>query len=133
MNQMIAEADFVNATADKHAQGNPMLPLAASGLRFAINGRALVERRVLERARARRQQVLVGRQLNPGHIREVVGTAQDDKMLDRLQSLAPAGVFARSLRECLELQLRERGDADPAMSAVLASGKRSSAHHASAR
>ena len=48
MNQMIAEADFVNATADKHAQGNPMLPLAASGLRFAINGRALVDVEALD-------------------------------------------------------------------------------------
>ena len=53
MNQMIAEADFVNATADKHAQGNPMLPLAASGLRFAINGRALVDVEALDLALTR--------------------------------------------------------------------------------
>lgn len=41
-------------------------------------------------------------------------------VLARLQVLAPAGVGARSLAECLELQLRERNRFDPAMAALLA-------------
>jgi RNA polymerase sigma-54 factor len=39
--------------------------------------------------------------------------------LERLQRLDPPGVFARSLKECLALQLRERNRLDPAMQALL--------------
>ena len=39
--------------------------------------------------------------------------------LDRLQDFDPPGVFARDLRECLELQLRELNRLDPAMAALL--------------
>ena len=39
--------------------------------------------------------------------------------LDKLQRLDPPGVFARSLKECLALQLRERNRLDPAMQALL--------------
>jgi RNA polymerase sigma-54 factor len=39
--------------------------------------------------------------------------------LDTLQRLDPPGVFARSLKECLALQLRERNRLDPAMAALL--------------
>jgi RNA polymerase sigma-54 factor len=39
--------------------------------------------------------------------------------LDKLQRLDPPGVFARSLKECLALQLRERNRLDPAMAALL--------------
>jgi RNA polymerase sigma-54 factor len=37
----------------------------------------------------------------------------------RLQEFDPAGVFARDLRECLALQLRDRNRFDPAMQALL--------------
>jgi RNA polymerase sigma-54 factor len=37
----------------------------------------------------------------------------------RLQQFEPAGVFARDLRECLALQLRDRNRLDPAMQALL--------------
>jgi RNA polymerase sigma-54 factor len=37
----------------------------------------------------------------------------------RLQELDPAGVFARDLKECLALQLRERDRLDPAMAVLL--------------
>ena len=40
-------------------------------------------------------------------------------VLERLQQLDPPGVFARSLKECLALQLRESNRLDPAMAALL--------------
>ncbi len=39
--------------------------------------------------------------------------------LENLQRLDPPGVFARSLKECLALQLRDRNRLDPAMAALL--------------
>ena len=41
------------------------------------------------------------------------------KVLETLQRLDPAGVFARSLAECLGLQLREKNRLDPAMQIFL--------------
>jgi len=40
-------------------------------------------------------------------------------VLARLQQFDPAGVFARDLKECLTLQLRDRNRFDPAMQALL--------------
>ena len=42
-----------------------------------------------------------------------------EKVLAVLQSFEPAGVFARDLRECLALQLRDRGRLDPMMERFL--------------
>ena len=42
-----------------------------------------------------------------------------EEVLARLQQLDPAGVFARDLKECLALQLRDRNRLDPAMEALL--------------
>ena len=42
-----------------------------------------------------------------------------EKVLDKLQHLDPAGLFARNLSECLSLQLREQDRLDPAMQALL--------------
>lgn len=42
-----------------------------------------------------------------------------ETVLARLQRFDPAGVFARSLSECLALQLRERNRLDPAMQSLL--------------
>jgi RNA polymerase sigma-54 factor len=42
-----------------------------------------------------------------------------ESVLDRLQQFDPPGVFARSLKECLALQLREANRLDPAMAALL--------------
>ena len=42
-----------------------------------------------------------------------------ETVLGRLQQFDPAGVFARDLRECLALQLRDRNRLDPAMQALL--------------
>jgi RNA polymerase sigma-54 factor len=47
------------------------------------------------------------------------GEARIEAVLRRLQQLDPAGVFARSLPECLALQLRDRNRLDPAMQALL--------------
>jgi RNA polymerase sigma-54 factor len=43
-----------------------------------------------------------------------------EQVIARLQALGPPGLFARSLRECLGLQLAERGLLDPAFQAILA-------------
>jgi RNA polymerase sigma-54 factor len=45
--------------------------------------------------------------------------ARVDAMLERLQKFDPPGIFARDLRECLALQLREKDRLDPAMAALL--------------
>ena len=45
--------------------------------------------------------------------------AQVEHLLGRLQGFEPTGVFARSVRECLALQLKERDRLDPAMTALL--------------
>lgn len=42
-----------------------------------------------------------------------------ERVLLRLQQFEPAGLFARSLAECLALQLRDRGRYDTAMAALL--------------
>ncbi len=42
-----------------------------------------------------------------------------EAVLARLQQFDPAGVFARDLKECLALQLRDRNRFDPAMQALL--------------
>ena len=42
------------------------------------------------------------------------------RLLQRLQRFEPTGVFARSMQECLELQLRELDRYDPAMAALVA-------------
>jgi RNA polymerase sigma-54 factor len=42
-----------------------------------------------------------------------------ERLLIRMQVLEPTGVFARSLAECLTLQLRERDRFDPAMEALI--------------
>jgi RNA polymerase sigma-54 factor len=45
--------------------------------------------------------------------------AQVEAVLARLQQFDPPGVFARSLQECLALQLRDRDRLDPAMAALI--------------
>jgi len=54
-------------------------------------------------------------------VAERLGTtvAQVEAVLGKVQRLDPAGVFARSLAECLALQLRELDRCDPAMQALL--------------
>jgi RNA polymerase sigma-54 factor len=48
---------------------------------------------------------------NPAHFEAVIG---------RLQRFDPPGIFARSLQECLAIQLREKDRLDPAMEKLLA-------------
>ncbi len=54
-------------------------------------------------------------------IAEKLGVGQEvvESVLRQCQELAPSGVFARSLKECLALQLAERDRLDPAMQALL--------------
>ena len=42
-----------------------------------------------------------------------------ERVLDRLQSFEPSGLFARDLAECLALQLRQRGELDEPMRLLL--------------
>ncbi|HKY95197.1 MAG TPA: RNA polymerase sigma-54 factor [Kiloniellales bacterium] len=55
--------------------------------------------------------------LPPGAVQEGV---QEARVLKALQAIAPPGVFARSLSECLALQLADRGLLDPAWERLLA-------------
>jgi RNA polymerase sigma-54 factor len=50
--------------------------------------------------------------------------ARVESVLLRCQELAPTGIFARTLAECLALQLAERNRLDPAMQALLANLER---------
>jgi RNA polymerase sigma-54 factor len=45
--------------------------------------------------------------------------ADVERVLETLQTLEPAGIFARSLSECLAIQLRQKNRLDPAMSAFV--------------
>ena len=47
-------------------------------------------------------------------------TAHVEDVLAKLQTCDPAGVFARDLKECLALQLKERDRFDPAMATLVA-------------
>jgi RNA polymerase sigma-54 factor len=55
-------------------------------------------------------------------VAETLGTspAHVERVLERLKASDPAGVFARDLKECLSLQLKERDRLDPAMEALVA-------------
>ena len=48
-----------------------------------------------------------------------VETQDVETILESLQTLEPSGVFARSLAECLALQLKEKNRYDPAMATLL--------------
>ncbi len=60
-------------------------------------------------------------QADLGELAERLGTTQAaiDRVLVTLQTLEPAGIFARSLSECLAIQLRQRDRCDPAMTALV--------------
>ncbi|MER9432801.1 RNA polymerase factor sigma-54 [Mesorhizobium sp. M0408] len=49
-----------------------------------------------------------------------VREADVERVLGTLQQFDPPGIFARTLRECLEIQLRQRNRLDPAMAALVA-------------
>ncbi|MEN0086817.1 MAG: RNA polymerase factor sigma-54 [Pseudomonadota bacterium] len=57
----------------------------------------------------------------PAEVAERLGTeiADVEAVLEVLQTLEPAGVFARDLQQCLALQLAARDRLDPAMAALL--------------
>ncbi|MER8640283.1 MULTISPECIES: RNA polymerase factor sigma-54 [unclassified Mesorhizobium] len=52
-----------------------------------------------------------------------VQEADVERVLGTLQHFDPPGIFARTLEECLELQLRQRDRFDPAMAALVANLK----------
>jgi RNA polymerase sigma-54 factor len=55
------------------------------------------------------------------HVAEKLGTSADEveAVLATLQGFDPPGVCARSVTECLSIQLRERNRLDPAMAALI--------------
>ena len=54
-----------------------------------------------------------------GYLPAEVCSAEVEKILPVLQGLSPTGIFARSLSECLALQLKELDRCDPAMAIML--------------
>ena len=54
-----------------------------------------------------------------GYLPAEVCTPEIEKILPVLQGLFPTGIFARSLSECLALQLKEMDRCDPAMAVML--------------
>ncbi|NGO53343.1 RNA polymerase factor sigma-54 [Allomesorhizobium camelthorni] len=52
-----------------------------------------------------------------------VREADVERVLETLQQFDPSGIFARTLSECLEIQLRQRDRFDPAMAALVANLK----------
>lgn len=58
---------------------------------------------------------------DPEEVAERLGTGADavEAVLAKLQALDPPGIFARSLSECLALQLKDRNRLDPAIQALL--------------
>ena len=58
---------------------------------------------------------------DPAQVAEMLGTSIDhvERVLAVLQNFDPAGVFARDLKECLMLQLKELDRLDPAMRTLL--------------
>ena len=56
-----------------------------------------------------------------GEVAERLGADVErvERVLSRMQTLEPTGIFARSLAECLSLQLKERDRFDPAMQALI--------------
>lgn len=56
-----------------------------------------------------------------GLVRSQMGVAAErfEQVIKKLQSFDPPGIFARSLKECLALQLREKNRLDPAMVILL--------------
>lgn len=59
--------------------------------------------------------------LPPSFSAQEAGCSSDEfeKILKKLQQIAPSGVYARSLAECLAIQLKERDRFDPAMEALV--------------
>ncbi|HVY52407.1 MAG TPA: RNA polymerase factor sigma-54 [Devosia sp.] len=59
--------------------------------------------------------------LDPEAVAAQLGTSTEavETVLQKLQTLEPAGVFARSVKECLALQLGERDRLDPMMQRLL--------------
>lgn len=59
--------------------------------------------------------------IDMGAFSERLGVSQTrvEDILSRLQSFEPTGVFSRNLKECLSLQLREKGQLDPPMQVIL--------------
>ncbi len=57
--------------------------------------------------------------LEPARAQLGADPALFEGVISKLQRLDPSGVFARSLKECLQIQLRERNRLDPAMQALL--------------
>ncbi|MGE3876196.1 MAG: RNA polymerase factor sigma-54 [Parvibaculaceae bacterium] len=58
---------------------------------------------------------------DPAQVAEMLGTsvAHVERVLDVLQGFDPAGVFARDLKQCLMLQLKELDRLDPAMQTLV--------------
>lgn len=106
-------------------------PLAAVAARVTLADHCTQEMAGLDLDRTERAvaQFLIGSLEPDGRLAadaeaatcEMLGVGRDivDATIAKLQTIAPAGLFARSLAECLALQLRENGTLDRVAAGVL--------------
>ncbi|MFN7901243.1 MAG: RNA polymerase factor sigma-54 [Holosporales bacterium] len=122
-----AEGDGAAWDASGHAEGDRLVSLTdtitltdhlsrQAGLMFSEGHERLIAAQLID--------ILDGSGYFTEDITRVAERLSEDvivveAMLLRLQHCEPAGVFARSLKECLALQLRDRGHLDPWMATLL--------------
>jgi RNA polymerase sigma-54 factor len=103
--------DFVAGQISLRDHLNQQIPFALSSASDQLLASVLVDH--LDEAgylRADLDDIAERLSLAPAHIEGVIQT---------LQTLEPSGVFARSLSECLAIQLRQRDRYDPAMAVLV--------------
>ncbi|MCM2291578.1 RNA polymerase factor sigma-54 [Allorhizobium sp. BGMRC 0089] len=103
--------DFVAGRLSLRDHIEQQIPFAVSGNADRLIARALCDH--LDEAGYLRTEL--------ADIAEPLGTtvSEVERVLTLMQQLEPAGVFARNLGECLEIQLRQRNRLDPAMAMLL--------------
>lgn len=114
-----ASFDSDHASIDEYASEKPslrdhleaQLGLAIEDAKDRLVGRYLIDQ-VDEAGYLRADLEEVAERLG-------VGTDHIERVLAALQTFEPAGVLARDLKECLALQLKDRGRLDPMMQAFL--------------
>jgi len=132
-------ADENRITAGEHAGGGGFSEAAGEGLDLdsAAGQDKTLREYLLEQIHmdiTERDQLLIAEKLvdmidDTGYLREdtaplaeTLGATKEeiDAVIGRLQQLEPVGVFARSLTECLRLQLDDMNRLDPIMETLLA-------------
>lgn len=108
------------AEPDIHAAGSPSLSAHVMGEIDRLVAPAAQRRIAQHLADALEASGWLGGTLAEVARQARVSVAEVEPVLVRLQQMEPAGLFARSLAECLRLQARAAGELTPDMEAVLA-------------